>query len=265
MKRIRHFITLLALACIIVGQTLTSYAANTASLGSNSGTESSVTYSTVTYDCNAHVFILEPGSDKAPTDLFTNFKDVIPGQTLTQEIVIRNDEKSDMISKVYLRSLGANEQSKEFLSQLKLQVSVADGGTANKELSIGTADEPQKLSDWVCLGELEPGASVKLLLTLEVPISLDNKFQEAVGSIQWEFRSEELPIPEDEAPEDLPEPAEPDQMGAAPTTGDETYIGFYLLMLLLGAVAFGGIWGACGHLTEQKRFEITREKVDTYE
>lgn len=251
MKRIRNFITLLALACIIVGQTLTSYAVNTASLGSNSGTESSVTYSTVTYDCNAHVFILEPGSDKAPTDLFTNFKDVIPGQALTQEIVIRNDEKSDMISKVYLRSLGANEQSKEFLSQLKLQASVADGGTAKKELSIGTADEPQKLSDWVCLGELEPGSSVNLLLTLEVPITLDNKFQEAVGTLKWEFRSEELPIPEDEETEE-PAPAEPVQTSPPPSTGDTANAVLYLLMLWLSAVAFLGLRRACGSFTAEK-------------
>ncbi len=244
MKRIRHFITLLALTYMIAGQVLTSYATDAANKAAGGSTGNAAAHSTVTYDCNSHIFIMEPGSKESPTDLFANFKDIIPGQTLTQEIVVGNDEKSDMISKVYLRSLGATEQSKEFLKQLKLKVSVIDSGTAKKEISIGTADEPHQLTDWVCLGELEPGHSVTLSLILEVPVTLDNKFQEAVGTLHWEFRSEELPIPEDK-PEEIPEPTPAtSKPGRAPTTGDSTSVILYLLMLCLSVAVFWGIWAS---------------------
>lgn len=176
----------------------------------------------VTYSGNAGEFIFEPGSDHSLTDLFPDFKGVMPGDTLTQKITVKNDASNDVKVKIYIRSLGAQEGSEAFLSQLGLKVKTS----AENEMAYmfdAAADEKAQLTDWVCLGTLYSGGEVNLDVTLNVPTSLDNEFQNKIGYLDWEFMIEEFPIEDTD-----PKP---------PQTGDNSHMRlWFTIMLCSGAM-----------------------------
>lgn len=147
----------------------------------------------VTYTENSGKLIFEPGSKHSPTDLFANFKNVMPGASLTQKITVSNKADNKVKVKIYLRSLGsADEKYNEFLNQLTLTVT-KDTETPMFEAA---ADKTAGLTDWVCLGTLYSGGSLDLNVTLDVPITLDNMFQKKIGKIKWQFVTEEFEIEE---------------------------------------------------------------------
>ena len=170
----------------------------------------------ITYNGDAHEFVFEPGSEESPTDLFPNFKDVMPGDELTQKITIRNDVDKRVKVKIFIRSKGAHPDSEEFLSQLYLKVRKSDDNEMGYMFD-AAASEPAQLSDWVCLGELYSGGEVHLDVTLIVPVELGNEFQNKIGWLDWEFRTEEYMI----SPDD-PEP---------PGTGDDSRLELWVLMM----------------------------------
>lgn len=197
----RRLLTMLAVFVIVLSAALPVYAAD----------------GRVTYDGTAKQFIFEPGSEHSPTDLFDNFKGVMPGDTLTQKITVKNDASNNVKVKIYLRSLGAHEDSADFLSQLDLRVQKSEDNEMAYMFD-AAADETAQLTDWVCLGTLYSGGEVNLDVLLDVPTELSNEYQEQIGYLDWEFKIEELPV-EDTDPE-------------APKTGDNRHIGMWFAVMI---------------------------------
>lgn len=133
-------------------------------------------------------FAFSPGSELSSTDLFPNFKNLMPGDSCTQKITVKNYGDGEFKSKIYMRALGAHEDSEEFLSNLKLTVAVRGD---DAYLFDSSANETAGLTDWTLLGTLYAGNSIDLDVTLDVPTSLDTKFENAVGYLDWEFMVEE--------------------------------------------------------------------------
>lgn len=160
----------------------------------------------VHYTGDVGEFVFQPGGANSLTDLFPNFKDVMPGDVLTQGITVTNDRSKDVKVKLYIRSLGAKEGSEAFLSQMGLKVRVSEDNTMGYMFD-AAASETAQLSDWVCLGTLYSGGTVNLEVELSVPVTMGNEFTDQVGFLDWEFKAEEFPT----------EPDDP-----LPPTGDKT-------------------------------------------
>lgn len=197
--------------------------------------------SNVVYSGKSGEFVFTPGSEQSPTDLFTEFKDVMPGDTLTQKITVENKASNDVKVKIYLRSLGADEKSVDFLSQLNLRVKASEENEMGYMFD-AKANETAGLTDWVCLGTLYSGGKVNLDVLLDVPASLDNTFQDNIGSLDWEFKVEEFPIekddpdvddkPDDKGDEDTQENPDDDDDKKTPQTGDASNPTLWLIVLI---------------------------------
>ena len=176
----------------------------------------------VTYSGDAGKFIFAPGSEYSPTDLFPNFKDVMPGDSITQPITVKNDASNKVKVKIYMRSLGAHEDSAAFLSQLQLRVEKSEDNTMAYMFD-AAASETAQLTEWVCLGTLYSGGEVNLNVILDVPVELDNAYQQQAGFLDWEFMIEEFDI----------EPTDPEP----PKTGDDFQIWIWLGLMIVSLLA----------------------------
>ena len=201
----KKIITILITLAVLLSSTVTVFAAD----------------GKVTYSGNAGNFVFEPGSEHSLTDLFPNFKGVMPGDTLTQKITVKNDADNKVKVKIYMRSLGAHEDSVEFLSQLGLKVAKSEENEMAYMFD-AAANETAQLTDWVCLGTLYSGGEVNLDVTLDVPTSLDNEFQSKIGYLDWEFMIEEFPVEEGD-----PKP---------PQTGDNSNMGLWFTIMICSLI-----------------------------
>lgn len=221
MKKTIRLISSLVLALVLVcGTTAISFAADATSH--------------VTYKGKAEQFIFQPGSKYSPTDLFTNFKGVMPGDELTQQIEVRNDASKEVKVKIYMRALGpaelqdkdgnvrvSKEESADFLKEMDLTVDLV----GSSRLFDAPADQTAGLTEWTCLGTFYSGASVTLDVGLNVPITMGNDYQESIGALDWQFMVEEYPIKKDD-----PKPATGDGMNIA------LFAGIAALALIIAAV-----------------------------
>ena len=183
----------------------------------------------VSYVGGAEKFIFLPGSKYSPTDLFDDFKNVMPGDKLTQRIVVKNKAKNHADIRLYMRSFGAQLDTDEFLSQLHLTVKPMQKWKPT--VYDAPANETAQLTDWVYLGTIHSGENITLDVTLDVPITMGNEFQNAIGYLDWQFKIEEMPV-SDDAVEGGPR---------VPNTGDATHLTLWISLLVISAAAIAAV------------------------
>ena len=122
-------------------------------------------------------------------DLFPEFKNAMPGDTLTQLVEVAN-RKPGYIVRLYIRADPVDEEHKAFLDQLHL--TVKDLGTG--EIFNAQASETAQLTEDHLLGIFRNNMSTTLEVTLEIPKDLSNDFNGARGDVHWTFTADTLPM-----------------------------------------------------------------------
>ncbi len=171
---------------------------------------------TVVYKGGAEQFVYLPEGNG--DDLFGSFKNLMPGDTVQQIIQIQNDRDKQVKVKLYLRAEAVSEADRAFLSQLQVTVEQGD-----RRIFQAPADQQDGLSENVLLGTFYSGGKTDLRVSLQVPATLDNRFQDTAGTITWVFTAEELPI-------DSTDPT-------PPYTGDSSHLALYWAILTISVLS----------------------------
>lgn len=199
----------------------------------------------VTYQGGAEKFVFTPGSGYTDTDLFDGFKNVMPGDELTQTIQVKNGFFGTGSVKIYLRAVAHDEAANpltysesfedlagkdqagipgqrdetvatmsDFLSQLSMQV-----WQGSECIFTGSPNELDGLKNNVLLATVPRGKSIELTVVLGVPLDLGNEYANRVGEVDWVFTAEEL-----------------DPQGN-PKTGDTSNLTLWIVVMVVCLVA----------------------------
>lgn len=198
MKRIRQIILLLSCVIFIYSGIQVSLA-----FGREPG---------VIYDGEKEIFTF---INTEETDLFREFKDVIPGDVLTQKIKIYCQNISST-TKIFLRASIDDEVN--LPDDITLTVY-----SGENIISHGAADTVNSLDDYVLLGTVSEDAEMEFSVVLTVPTSIGNEISYVKKNIDWQL-----------AVQVLGEDKEPI---APPQTGDDNVVCQYVIIMAICIIA----------------------------
>lgn len=153
---------------------------------------SALAAASVSYEGGAEKFVFLPGSSLSASDLFEGFKDVLPGDVLTQTIRVQNDSAGSV--RIYMRADPVSAADADFLNQLHLSVTAGE-----KEIFDAQAGEQDGLANNTLLGTFKKSGGTDLTVMLEVPADLGNEYMDRLGTVPWTFLAEEVTA--DDTPE----------------------------------------------------------------
>lgn len=157
--------------------------------------------SSITFTGFSSGFEFQPGSEYTETDLFGSFKNVMPGDTVTETITFTNSATDCDFVNLYMRAEAHDETDNplspkvaeketvatmtEFLSKLSMKV-----WNGTELIYEASPDELDGLKTNRLLGTFRTGETATLKVELSVPIELDNKYANRVGEVDWIFHVE---------------------------------------------------------------------------
>ena len=161
------------------------------------------------------------GSGYTDTDLFGSFKNVMPGDELTEDVTVKNSVNGFDYVKLYIRAVPHDEQGNpltykeafenadgkdkegidgerdetvatmaDFLAQLSMDVYLVNADNTKETIFSASPDKSAQLTDSVLLGTFAKGESAKLQAVLRVPAELGNEYANRVGEVDWLFTVE---------------------------------------------------------------------------
>ena len=134
----------------------------------------------VIYAGQADRFVFLPDED-----LFDNFKNVVPGDNISQNITVRNT--SNRTVEIFLRAESVEPQFVAFLEEINLSVTVEANPNQlwydDSAADMGTTGMTVNRS----LGNFRPGADLDITVGLSIPITWGNRFQGGYGEVVWVF------------------------------------------------------------------------------
>ena len=155
----------------------------------------------ITFEGFSKGFDFQPGSEYTETDLFGSFKNVMPGDTVTETITFTNSATDCDFVNLYMRAEAHDETDNplspkvaetenvatmtEFLSKLSMKV-----WNGTELIYDASPDQLDGLKSNKLLGTFRTGETVTLKVELSVPIELDNKYANRVGEVDWIFHVE---------------------------------------------------------------------------
>lgn len=155
----------------------------------------------ITFEGFSKGFDFQPGSEYTETDLFGNFKNVMPGDTVEETITFTNSATDCDFVNLYMRAEAHDETDNplspkvaeketvatmaEFLSKLSMKV-----WNGTELIYNASPDELDGLKSNKLLGTFRTGETATLKVELSVPIELDNKYANRVGEVDWIFHVE---------------------------------------------------------------------------
>lgn len=146
-------------------------------------------------------FDFRPGSEYTETDLFGSFKNVMPGDTVTETITFTNSAADCDFVNLYMRAEAHDEAANplsskvaeketvvtmtEFLSKLSMKV-----WNGTELIYDASPDQLDGLKSNKLLGTFRTGETATLKVELSVPIELGNEYANRVGEVDWIFHVE---------------------------------------------------------------------------
>lgn len=187
---------------------------------------------TLAYTADGEPTVLYDGRERSLTvlntegsDLFTNMKDLMPGDSRVQEVSLQAKNLTGTVS-IWLKA-DCDAETAQALEELTLSV-YADG----KLISSGPAGSSENLSSGVELYSFTSDKTVPLRIELDVPVQVGNELAGAQEHLQWTFT-----VQDDSGSSVIP-----------PQTGERSGLTVWIALMI---ISFAGI--ACTALFTKKQ------------